>query len=56
MLPRLLASLVWFWHSLRLLVESLELSEPAERALYEQLLPGLYWTAAAERARTAFKR
>jgi hypothetical protein len=52
-LPRLLASLVWFWHSMRLLVESLELSEAAERAVYEQLLPGLYWTAAAERARTA---
>ena len=52
-LPRLVASLVWFWHSVRLLVESLELSEPAERAVYEQLLPGLYWAAAAERARTA---
>ena len=52
-LPRLLASLVWFWHSVRLLVESLELSEQGERAVYEQLLPGLYWTAAAERARTA---
>ena len=52
-LPRLLASLAWFWHSVRLLVESLELSEAAERAVYEQLLPGLYWGAAAERARTA---
>jgi hypothetical protein len=52
-LPRLVASLAWFWHSVRLLVESLELSEAAERAVYEQLLPGLYWTAAAERARTA---
>ena len=55
-LPRLVASLVWFWHSVRLLVESLELSEPAERAVYEQLLPGLYWAAAAERARTAKDR
>lgn len=52
-LPRLLASLVWFWHSVRLLVESLELSEQEERVVYEQLLPGLYWTAAAERGRTA---
>jgi hypothetical protein len=52
-LPRLLASLVWFWHSVRLLVESLELSGAAEGAVYEHLLPGLYWTAAAERARTA---
>jgi hypothetical protein len=52
-LPRLLASLAWFWHSVRLLVESLELSEVAEQAVYEQLLPGLYWEAAAERARAA---
>jgi hypothetical protein len=52
-LPRLVASLVWFWHSVRLLVESLELSEAAEHAVYEHLLPGLYWRAAAERARTA---
>ena len=52
-LPRLVASLVWFWHSVRLLVESLELSEAAERAVYEQLLPGLYWAVAAERGRTA---
>jgi hypothetical protein len=52
-LPRLVASLAWFWHSVRLLVESLELSEAAEQAVYEQLLPGLYWEAAAERARTA---
>jgi Family of unknown function (DUF6399) len=52
-LPRLVASLAWFWHSVRLLLESLELSEAAERAVYEQLLPGLYWGAAAERARTA---
>jgi hypothetical protein len=53
-LPRLLSSLVWFWHSVGLLVKSLELQDPAvERALYEQLMPGLYWTAAAERGRTA---
>jgi Family of unknown function (DUF6399) len=52
-LPRLVASLVWFWHSLRLLVESLELSAAAEQAVYEQLLPGLYWGRAAERGRTA---
>ena len=52
-LPRLLARLVWFWHNVQLLVESLPLSEAAERAVLEQLLPGLYWTAAAERARTA---
>jgi Family of unknown function (DUF6399) len=52
-LPRLLSSLVWFWHSVRLLVESLELEEAVEGALYQQLLPGLYWQAAAQRGRTA---
>lgn len=52
-LPRLVASLVWFWHSVRLLVESLKPSETEERAVTEHLLPGLYWTAAAERGRTA---
>jgi len=55
-LPRLVASLVWFWHSVRLLVESLELPEAAERAVYEQLLPGLYWARAAERGRTAAEK
>jgi len=55
-LPRLVASLVWFWHSVRLLVESLELTEAAERAVYEQLLPGLYWARAAERGRTAAEK
>jgi hypothetical protein len=52
-LPRLLASLTWFWHSVRVLVASLKVEEPVQRALYEQLLPGLYWAAAAERGRTA---
>lgn len=52
-LPRLVASLVWFWHSVRLLIESLELTEQAERVVYESLLPGLYWQRAAERGRTA---
>jgi Family of unknown function (DUF6399) len=55
-LPRLLASLVWFWHNLRLLVESLQLSAAQERAVYEQLLPGLYWQAAAERGRSAAEK
>jgi hypothetical protein len=54
--PRLVATLVWFWHSLRLLVESLELSADQERAAYERLLPGLYWASAAERGRTAAEK
>jgi len=52
-LPRLVATLAWFWQSVHLLVESLELSEAAERVVQERLLPGLYWQAAAERGRTA---
>ena len=52
-LPRLVATLVWFWHSMRLLVESLELTVEQEGALTEWLLPGLYWAGAAERGRTA---
>jgi hypothetical protein len=55
-LPRLVATLVWFWHSLRLLVESLELSADQERVAYERLLPGLYWAGAAERGRTAAEK
>jgi hypothetical protein len=52
-LPRLVATLVWFWHSMRLLVESLELREDQERVASKRLLPGLYWSGAAERGRTA---
>ena len=55
-LPRLVATLAWFWHSVRLLVESLELREDQERVVYERLLPGLYWTGAAERGRTAAEK
>lgn len=52
-LPRLVATLVWFWHSMQLLVESLELTQEQERVVNERLLPGLYWAGAAERGRTA---
>jgi Family of unknown function (DUF6399) len=55
-LPRLVAAVAWFWHSVRLLVESLALPAGCEQAIYEQLLPGLYWVAAAERARTAAEK
>jgi hypothetical protein len=52
-LPRLVASLAWLWHNVRLLVDSLGLSESEQRAVSEQLLPGLYWCAAGQRGRTA---
>jgi len=55
-LPRLVASLLWFWHSVRVLLESLELSVEQERAAYEVLLPGLYWLGAAERGRSAAEK
>jgi hypothetical protein len=52
-LPRLVATVAWFWQSVRLLVESLRLPAACEQVLYEQLLPGLYWVGAAGRARHA---
>jgi len=52
-LPRLVATLVWFWHSVQLLVDSLNLPPDQQQVVYEQLLPGLYWAGAAARGRTA---
>jgi Family of unknown function (DUF6399) len=52
----LVAALAWFWGVARVCVEGLDLPEPAERGVYEQLLPGLYWQQAARRARTAEER
>ncbi len=37
-------------------VEELDLPEEVERAMYERLLPGLYWQQTAKRARTAEQR
>jgi hypothetical protein len=55
-LPRLTATLVWFWHTTAVLVASLRVPEAVRRVLYEQLLPGLYWQQAAGRARSAAER
>jgi Family of unknown function (DUF6399) len=52
----LVAAMEWFWAVARVCVEELDLPEQAERAVYEQLLPGLYWQQAARRARTAEQR
>ena len=52
-LPRLVATLVWFWHSVQLLIDSLNLPQDQQQVVYEQLLPGLYWAGAAARGRTA---
>jgi len=50
-LPLLVATIAWFWKRARHLVEELGLSASAEEAVYQQLLPGLYWQAAAARGR-----
>jgi hypothetical protein len=52
----LAATLTWYWAEVRRRVEELELSAAAERLVYERLLPGLYWEAAAERGRDAEQR
>jgi hypothetical protein len=52
----LVAAMEWFWAVARVCVEELDLPQQAERAVYEQLLPGLYWQQAARRARTAEER
>jgi len=55
-LGALVAVVAWFWSLTRQRVEELELSEEAEQLVYESLLPGLYWQAAAQRGRDADER
>jgi hypothetical protein len=55
-LGALVAVVAWFWSLAERRVEELGLSEAAEQLVYERLLPGLYWRAAAGRARTAQER
>src|SRR5205085_1891627 len=55
-LPELVAAIQWFWAVARICVEELDLPDEVERAMYERLLPGLYWQQAAKRARTAEER
>jgi hypothetical protein len=55
-LALLAATLTWYWVEVRRRIEELELSSSAERVVYQQLLPGLYWEAAAERGRDAEQR
>ncbi len=51
-----MGTIAWFWTVARICVEELNLSEEVERAVYERLLPGLYWQQAARRGRTAEQR
>jgi hypothetical protein len=55
-LGALVASLAWFWAVARRRVEGLSLPAEAEAAVYEKLLPGLYWQQAARRQRTPEQR
>ncbi len=50
------ASLTWYSEEARRRIADLELSAAAERAVYEQLLPGLYWEQAGKRGRDAEQR
>ena len=52
----LAACVAWFWMLTTKCVEELELSEEQERAVYESLLPGLYWERVAGRARAGEER
>lgn len=52
----LVAALGWFRLVATTKVEELELSQQAEQAVNEELLPGLYWQQAARRGRTADER
>ena len=49
----LVGTIAWFWTVARICVEELNLSEEVERAVFECLLPGLYWQQARRRGRTA---
>jgi hypothetical protein len=55
-LAELVAAMEWFWCVARICVQELDLPEEVERAMYDRLLPGLYWQQAAKRARTAEQR
>jgi hypothetical protein len=46
----------WFWGLAQARVEELELTQEQERLVYEKLLPGSYWEAAARRARSPEER
>jgi hypothetical protein len=54
--PALLAALVgclaWYWSAVRQRVEAVGVAAAAEAAVYEQLLPGLYWQRQARCARS----
>ena len=52
----LAACVAWYWTLSKQCVEELDLSEEQEHAVYESLLPGLYWEGVAPRARDGEER
>jgi hypothetical protein len=52
----LVVTVGWFWDMVDLLLERLRLSTVQERAVREQLLPGLYWQREARRGRDPEQR
>jgi hypothetical protein len=55
-LTALVATVAWFWEMTQRRVEEMSLPEEAEKAMYEKLLPGLYWEQTARQGRTAEQR
>jgi hypothetical protein len=55
-LTALVATVAWFWEMTQRRVEEMSLPEEAEKAMYEKLLPGLYWEQTARQGRTAQQR
>jgi hypothetical protein len=55
-LGTLMGCVAWFWCLAKARVEELDLSDEQEQVVYEKLLAGHYWAAAAGRARTAEER
>jgi hypothetical protein len=52
----LVGCVAWFWCLVKTHVQELELSAAQECVVYESLLAGCYWSAAAGRARTSAER
>jgi hypothetical protein len=52
----LLGCVAWFWCLVKTRVQELELSDAQERAVYDNLVAGQYWSVAAGRARTSAER
>ena len=52
----LLGCVAWFWCLVKTRVQELELSDAQERAVYDSLVAGHYWSVAAGRARTSEER